>query len=323
MTQNYILGFIICCFCYLDLGACVISSNDNNLTQAELITCLAGCTDGCNIDIQAKVSLSETIDLTGISNLTFTISGTGTLTLNGGSDLLLSVTSTLVLTSTSSNPLKTNQAANDPVITIGSTQFFESDFESIINAGGADANGVLPIELTSFTGRLKAGQVFLNWTTATELNNDYMAVEHSANGYSYQELGRVKGAGTTNEIQSYQFEHSNPVQGVNYYRLKQVDFNGRIHYHPVIVVSFDLEVEEPRVFPNPTVSALSIQFSENWINENVELALFDKTGRVLLQQKRVVNSSITTLHLDDIPKGFYFIRLTAEHKSNVVRFEKL
>ncbi|MCB0557000.1 MAG: hypothetical protein KDD02_25860, partial [Phaeodactylibacter sp.] len=85
------------------------------------------------------------------------------------------------------------------------------------------SQGVLPIHLLSFTGKAQASTIELQWATATEQNNDYMAVERSADGKVFDEIGRVPGHGTTLEPQSYTLTDRRPLPGINYYRLRQVD----------------------------------------------------------------------------------------------------
>src|SRR5690606_7492371 len=93
--------------------------------------------------------------------------------------------------------------------------------------GEHDFDAPLPITLTTFTARqLEATKVTLDWTTASEENNDYFAIEYSADGRHFDELGMVRGAGSTTTSQHYSFIHHHPVAGSNYYRLRQVDFDG-------------------------------------------------------------------------------------------------
>lgn len=298
---------------------CVVNSNDNNWTQADVNSCLAGCTMNCTIDIQANVSLDETIDLTGIPGLTFTISGTGNLTLNGGNDLLLSSTSTLVVTSTATNPLKTNEPDTEPVITIGSTTYTDADFTAIVAAGGADANGALPIELASFTGKVEGRQVNLEWVTISEINNDYMAVEYSTDGRLFEEIGKVQGAGTSNEINNYQFSHATPVRGANYYRLRQVDIDGTATYHAIISVEI-LQNTGIDVFPNPAQERLNIFVQE--IITDGQVQIFDMSGRLLQQQSLQAGASSIELPIAELASGMYLLRIESANRIESLRFRK-
>ncbi len=95
----------------------------------------------------------------------------------------------------------------------------------------------LPITLLYFKGHYKDKLVYLTWASATETNNDYFELERSINGETWIHLIDIKGAGTTTATQYYPVIDTNPVVGINYYRLKQVDFNGTFVYFTPIAVN--------------------------------------------------------------------------------------
>lgn len=97
----------------------------------------------------------------------------------------------------------------------------------------------LPVELTSFTASPSGEVAELAWTTASERDNAYFAVELSADGASFEEVGRVDGAGTTGTAQSYDFAHLARRGGAHYFRLRQVDFDGRDSYSEIVAVDLD------------------------------------------------------------------------------------
>lgn len=95
----------------------------------------------------------------------------------------------------------------------------------------------LPVELTDFTGKRVQGVHHLMWITRSELNNDYFEIQRSLDGESFVTIGRREGRGTTNETTDYTFVDEMPLLGNNYYRLKQVDFDGTTSYSWVVVVN--------------------------------------------------------------------------------------
>ena len=97
----------------------------------------------------------------------------------------------------------------------------------------------LPVELSAFTASATGEVAEFAWTTASERNNDYFAVELSADGASFEEVGRVDGAGTTGTAQSYGFPHVARRGGTHYFRLRQVDFDGQDSYSEVVAVDLD------------------------------------------------------------------------------------
>ena len=96
----------------------------------------------------------------------------------------------------------------------------------------------LPVELTDFSVTAVGDVAELNWATATELDNDFFAVEHSVDGVAFAEVGRVTGAGTTSARRYYNFSHLTLVGGTHYFRLRQVDFDGQTSYSDIVAVDF-------------------------------------------------------------------------------------
>jgi len=111
----------------------------------------------------------------------------------------------------------------------------------------------LPVSLISFTGvpSMDNKSINLKWSTASEINNDYFELEQSKNGETFTAITKVKGAGYSASIKDYSFTDLNPIDGKNYYRLKQVDIDGVSQNSQIISVNIknDLEVViSPNVF---------------------------------------------------------------------------
>ncbi len=98
---------------------------------------------------------------------------------------------------------------------------------------------VFPVEFVSFEAAAGVRSIELSWVTATELNNDFFAVERSMDSENFTEIGRVAGAGNTNEMRSYQFSDANPASDKMYYRLRQVDFDGATSFSTIVEVTMD------------------------------------------------------------------------------------
>lgn len=105
-------------------------------------------------------------------------------------------------------------------------------------SGGASLNcGSLPIELLYFTAdKLSCGTNSLIWETASESNNDRFEVERSSDGITFIKVGTVKGAGTSTSRNKYNLTDYNPIQELNYYRLKQIDLDGSFTYSNIISI---------------------------------------------------------------------------------------
>ncbi len=109
----------------------------------------------------------------------------------------------------------------------------------------------LPVELSFFTGSQQENVVRMDWETYSEINNSHFEIYHATDGRNWNLIGTVEGNGTRNVPGSYHFAHRNPVMGANYYRLKQVDYDGAFEYFRPVLVFFDGTTGKLSVYPNP------------------------------------------------------------------------
>ncbi|MDW3210636.1 MAG: T9SS type A sorting domain-containing protein [Reichenbachiella sp.] len=146
-------------------------------------------------------------------------------------------------------------------------------------------NTPLPVDLLSFHGSFTNEQVILGWSTASELNNDYFELEHSVDGSIFNKIATISGHGTTNELSEYTFDDSGYVQGINYYRLKQVDFDGKSEvFNPIAISTSALQQAELTIYPNPTKGNLHIRL-DGFNNQNESsLTIVDHLGKVVYHE---------------------------------------
>lgn len=170
---------------------------------------------------------------------------------------------------------------------------------------------VAPVSLLNFNANCINKNVKLDWQTASEINNDYFDLERSADGNSYGSLLRVNGNGTTNEPHQYFAYDEQPLGGSNYYRLKQVDFNGSTTYYNPIIVNCN-QVEGISIYPNPNNGS----FIVSGISEEEEIQLTDALGRTLLSKKGEMN-----YELNNLQEGIYFVIIKS--KFGLVQTQKI
>ncbi|MBB4079087.1 hypothetical protein GGR28_001704 [Lewinella aquimaris] len=166
----------------------------------------------------------------------------------------------------------------------------------------------LPIELTDFAAIPENGQVNLNWTTATEIDNDYFEVERSATGSAWEALGRVTGSGTSASTNRYDFTDRNPLTGTSFYRLRQVDFGQTYTYSLIAKVAVHKGSSSrtgPVAFPNPTAGVLEFTTTTS---EQLPRVL-DPLGRSIDLSGRMKRSGTNTYRLDltGLSTGIYRI----------------
>ena len=189
-------------------------------------------------------------------------------------------------------------------------------YGTTIDAGAYENQAMinLPVELLDFTATLaEENTVQLDWQTATEINNDYFDVEWSTDGIEFQKIGEVQGAGTTNEVQFYEFtDNLNRVvheysgrHGLHYYRLKQVDFDGKFEYSEVVNINIQifeqLNTQTIKIYPNPTTDYIIIE-----INEPTQVQLINTNGQVLINQFLQQTEQLSIGHL---PNGMYWLKV--------------
>jgi hypothetical protein len=184
-----------------------------------------------------------------------------------------------------------------------------SNNNTILSTATADnfqQNTILPITLTSFTGRDMGQYIALAWTTAMEENVDHFEVERSADGATFSTLTTVKAVGNSSLPENYNAQDNSPNDGLNYYRLKMVDMSGKFSYSPVILVRFG-KTGAPLLFPNPTTSFFTIVAGQDPITE---VDVIDPTGRKILQLMNGAASATLTVQSEGLARGIYFVQMT-------------
>ncbi len=171
----------------------------------------------------------------------------------------------------------------------------------------------LPVELLSFSGRKDGRANVLDWTTASEMNNDYFTVERSIDGQNFHDVAYVDGAGNSNVENSYFARDEHPFSGINYYRLKQTDFDGQMKYSDVVAINND-PVSEFQVFPNPTDGILTVALPET-PDESVKAVVRNAVGQLVLLVD--VKSRTSVIDVSQLTAGVYFIEVIIDGEAKI------
>lgn len=177
----------------------------------------------------------------------------------------------------------------------------------------------LPVELTFFKGELRNDMSHLSWQTASETDNLGFGILRSADGASWEDLGFVEGADNSTETLDYRFVDTHPLEGVNYYRLRQVDIDGTFEYSDVIQINNKKEKDETiTIFPNPVKEKLNIigvDFT------NAQISIYDRLGRLV---KATTNqTALAEIDVDELPKSTYIIQVRRGSQVFVEKFVKI
>ena len=175
------------------------------------------------------------------------------------------------------------------------------------------SSGPLPVELTEFRAESRDTRVRLYWITATESNNDYFIIERSPNGIEYTAIAKIKGAGTTRTYNKYTTYDTDPLQGISYYRLKQMDYNSVYKYSPVVSVEFS-GILDFSFFPNPAHSGEEISFTldKNAGLKEVTASITDLTGNLLWSENISIasgNKAEFALSRLNLSEGIYLVKI--------------
>ena len=191
-----------------------------------------------------------------------------------------------------------------------------------INKDPSNGSFVLPIELTFLAANQINKSVAVNWSTATETENSYFKIEHSSDGEAFSSVGEIKGNGTSKNKHDYTFTDTQPVLGINYYRIVDVDYNGvKTTSKTVSVVYTNQNAGNVlNIAPNPTVSSLSLSY-EAQTTENSLMNIYDFNGRLILSQAINLTNGSNNARIDvsNLLSGIYIVKINNE----VQRFVKM
>ena len=191
-------------------------------------------------------------------------------------------------------------------------QHSQSNCADIPDCDGA----TLPVDLASFRVSQNQSSILIEWTTAAEIGNKGFEIERNT-GSGWQVIGFVAGEGSTNILTTYSFQDRNPVLGINYYRLKQIDFDGKFDLSNVRSVNFKGD-SQVSLFPNPASDLITVS---NAFSEPLTAYLFNSLGQEIDRYELDVGQNQINIQL--LPSGWYTLKIyqTEVHTSSL-RFVK-
>lgn len=253
-------------------------------------------------------------------DFTFTTDKAGT----GGFSSKNSASDYVLIKVVSSGQDKIIKSANSASPSQNTIQFNNVDINSTYTLGTTNESGsALPVELINFKVRNDHKKVSLNWRTASETNNSHFLIQRKTRD-DWKRLGKVNGSGTTMEPQAYQFYDPNPQQGINYYRLKQVDFDGSYEYSNIKSVKVNgKDFRSISLFPVPASDILNVNFSTG-ISKNMQVLIRNTEGQVVYRKSILFRKGETThtFPISSISQGTYFIHIQSANKQHKAKFIK-
>jgi len=185
---------------------------------------------------------------------------------------------------------------------------------------GAPNNSPLPVELLNFNGTCEEGNVNLLWQTASEFNSSHFDVEKSTDGETWRVMATIPSAGTSNELLTYQTVDNNGTFGSNYYRLRQVDNDGKEKlYDPINVSCVATTTGYFTSYPNPSGNEFQVVVNNKEILGACTLNIVDTQGKVIDQRSIEVKDGINMFVISEkLNPGIYFLNITNGTKTTQV-----
>lgn len=191
---------------------------------------------------------------------------------------------------------------------------------SPITFGSNNAAMTLPVEWVDFHGFAEEENNVLRWTTASEINNDYFIIEKSKDGIQFSNLGMINGKGNYNGLSHYSYKDTSVTNKINYYRIKQVDYDGQYDYSKVLHIYNHNSLESANISYIANTNELVINFG-NQTEQNWNILIIDYTGKIVYTNK-IYNSSydqFINFELPGLNRGLYLINLKSTSQSYTTR----
>ncbi|MGE0587244.1 MAG: T9SS type A sorting domain-containing protein [Cyclobacteriaceae bacterium] len=183
-------------------------------------------------------------------------------------------------------------------------EYFENGGGNRVTFNYAMTSCILPVTWHSIEATASQGANTISWETASEKDNDGFVVERSIDGKTFENIGWVKGSGTTTDQHAYEYRDVNPEMGVNYYRLKQVDFDGKFDYSKIVSAeNHFVKEKEMHLYPNPARDYVMVT------NVTTELPSLRLTSILSGNVVFPAYESSTGFNLQDVPPGIYIALL--------------
>jgi Secretion system C-terminal sorting domain len=171
--------------------------------------------------------------------------------------------------------------------------------------------GALPVELTAFNAQMNKNTVDLAWRTESESNNRGFEILRSSDGNVWQNMGFVKGHGSTITPQNYQFIDNNPHFGNGYYQLKQIDFNDAAVLSKIVHVTNEKSVKY-QISPNPTKDIFLVSTSKIDESTPLSISVFDMAGKRILSKLSLSNQ--VEIDLTAFSIGAYIVEMRYDNQ---------
>jgi hypothetical protein len=227
--------------------------------------------------------------------------------INGTTAIALTATNDNGKYSCTTNPTTGNQASQ--LSTINDKANWTTSNSALIPSVSpctfTVSSPALPIQLISFNGESQISSINLNWQTTSETQNEGFEIQKSRNAVNFETFGRIQGSGDSENLNSYSYSDTHPFEGINYYRLKQNDFDGGTDYSKIIQVLWEVDGAYVSLYPNPLRKG--------------EILQIQKSDELKLQNIYNLNGQASETSIESLSEGFYFLHFTNDTGERIVK----
>jgi Secretion system C-terminal sorting domain len=188
-----------------------------------------------------------------------------------------------------------------------------SDVYAAPAVGSANSEmAMLPVVMTPLKGYYSKGISYLYWTSLQESNSHYFEIQRSTDGLTFSPVGKMDAKGSSDLEVNYAHEDISANGGLNYYRLKLYDRDGRFQYSNIEMVNVNIKgINITGIYPAPFTDKVTVTVSSE-VNTQANINLFDNTGKLVLSRQATLNKGVSNVgvdRLDGLSRGMYFIKV--------------
>ena len=301
----------------LDVGDYILAGH-NSVTNAQILTDVVGMTGVANARWQRIWYVDVTNTLTNINtNIEFDMSdgGVGAITLGAFTDYVLLYRATNTAGTAWTELTTASTIVGDKVQFNG----YNLTTDGYYTIGTRNYPiSPLPIELLNFDAIMNDGKVDLNWSTATETNNNFFTTERSKDGITFETVSVIQGSGNSTSIRNYADQDQNPYSGISYYRLKQTDFNGHSTYSNIVSVNYVFGDDGISIYPNPSGSDELINMKLTGLqNQEILVVVRDIQGKEYYSKVTIITENNQLIAIDPeqrLAAGTYIVIASSNNK---------
>ncbi len=304
------------------IGGHLLLADNSNLTNLNSLENLIAI--GGDLEITgnaALVSLAELQNINSINGVLNVSNNSELNSLNGLENIEYSTITNMIINDNPNLSVCYVESVCNYLVSGGPPATISNNDFGCNTAGEVQSTCIaLPVELIEFTAEAQRNSVLLTWITASETNNQGFEIQRSKDGINWEKIGYQQGAGNSTTVQSYRYNDNQPLSGINYYRLLQVDIGGEATYSNIVNVVY--ESSGFSVFPVPAKDEITLQLESS--QTVVEVNISNIVGEVIHIQELQLPEGVHqfTFDISNYTNGVYFLTINNGDKKGTQRFVK-